>query len=131
MDGAALGTLAIAIGRTRSSSVGLGRFLLGVHLLGILLSALVGIEFFSRFDLLDERDYLVNVVFDGIKSLTIHLTLPALGRTKENDVQHLIATKALVSSEGRQQGNLLVVNSAQVLNVPPNLHVIGLATVAS
>ena len=52
------------------------------------------------FDVFHELDCLVDWILEGIKTLSIHLSLPCFGSTKEEDVDYLVARQRVVHTGG-------------------------------
>jgi hypothetical protein len=114
-----------------------GRFLLVARgrvalLLGVLVLGLGFFErFFDTFESFHEVDDLEKRLLHGIKSLSIHLILPRLGSPEQADINQFVIPHLLESSERREVGNFLGVDSDKVLVISANLHVLGLLHVST
>ena len=64
------------------------------------------IEVFGGLDLFHERNEFWNRVKERIKSLTVHLLVPTLWHSVQEDIDDLIVPESLVVGEWREIGNL-------------------------
>ena len=86
---------------------------------------------FGGFKLFHEGNNFFGGMIHRIETLAFHLSSPASWGSIEDDVNEFVLTKTLTSSKGREIGNLLSVDTVEVLVILTNRHISRFAAMAS